>query len=223
MKKLKYIMSLLMLMLILVSCSGVKVVNAWKNENGASMKDRNILVIARTQNKQARIAFEEEIANQLRSTGHKATESFKKFPKLNPDEQMTAERQEMIRTILDSEGYNGVVLTVIKDIQESQVTTSSGGYYSGGSYGGYYPSYYGGFYGYYNHPMSYSTYGNYMDATTTTYTSTTYILETVVYNLDEEEGNELFAVVTSQIEDPSNVTRTAEAYVQKVVAALKEK
>lgn len=215
-------MSFLMLTLILASCSGVKVVNAWKGDNIATMKNQNILVIARTQNKQARIAFEEEIANQLRSTGYTATESFKKFPKLTPDDQMTEDKEELIKTILKNEGYNGVIVTVIKDIQESTTVSQDGGYYAGGTYGGYYPMYYGGFYGYYRSPMSYSTYGNYTPSSTTVYTSKTYILETVIYNMDEPEGKQLVGVVTTEIEDPSNVTRTAEAYVKKIVEAFKK-
>jgi len=222
MKKSIYLVLSLTVILFLNACSSVKVLDSWKADNVNSLKDKNVLVIARTQNKQARIAFEQEIANQLRSTGIKATESFTKFPKLNPDEKPSEERQEMVRTILENEGFSGVVLTVVKDIQESTRTTSDGGYYAGGSYGSYYPGYYGGFYGYYRHPYSYSSYGNYVPTSTSTYTSTTYILETVIYNLDEPEEKQLIAVVTTQIEDPKDVTKNAKEYVKKIVESFKD-
>ena len=223
MKKSIYLILSLTVILVLNACSSVKVLDAWKADDTSGFNDNNVLVIARTQNKQARIAFEQEIADQLRSKGIKATESFSKFPKLNHDEEMSEERQEMIRTILDNEGFNGVVLTVVKDIQESIKTTSDGGYYAGGSYSSYYPSYYGGFYGYYRHPYSYSSYGNYVPTTTTTYTSKTYILETVIYDLDAEEGKQLISVVTTQIEDPKDVYKNAQEYVKKIVESLKDK
>ena len=156
MKKSIYLVVSLTVIFLLNACSSVKVLDSWKADNVNSLQDKNIIVIARTQNKQARIAFEQEIANQLRSKGFKATESFTKFPKLNPDEKPDEERQEMIKTILENEGFSGVVLTVVKDVQESTKTTSDGGYYAGGSYSSYYPGYYGGFYGYYRHPYSYS-------------------------------------------------------------------
>ena len=223
MKKSMYFILSLTAILILNSCSSVKVLDSWKADNVSSIKDKNILVIARTANNQARIAFENEIVNQLTSRGMKATASFTKFPQINPDQEVTEERVEMIKTILDNEGFNGVVLTVIKDYQEQTKTVTDGGYYAGGTYAGYYPMYYGGFYGYYRNPYSYSTYGSYVPSTTTTYNVKTYVLETVAYNLDEPEGKQLVAVTTTKIEDPSNVTKVAAEYVKAITKSLDAK
>ena len=227
MKKSIYLVASLSIILFLSSCSSVKVLDTWKADNVNSINDKNILVIARTQSKQARIAFENEMVKQLTATGKKATASFTKFPKLTPNEQVSEEQQEMIKTILHNEGFNAVLLTVVKDVQESTKTVSDGGYYAGGSYGGaafggYYPSYYGGFGGYYHHPYSYSSYGVYTPSTSTTYTSKTYVLETVAYNLDEPEDKQLVAVVTSSIEDPNEAYKTAEAYVKAITKSFNE-
>jgi hypothetical protein len=129
----------------------------------------------------------------------------------------------MIKKLLNSEGFNGVVLTVIKDTQELSKTVTDGGYYAGSSYYGYYPRYYVGFYGYYRHPMSYSTFGTYMPSTSTTYTETTYILETVIYNLEETKEKQLVAVVTSKIEDPENASDAAKKYVKAISKSFDEK
>ena len=67
------------------------------------------------------------------------------------------------------------------------------------------------------------SYGNYVPTSTTTYTSTTYILETVIYNLDEPEEKQLIAVVTTQIEDPKDVTKNAKEYVKKITESFKDK
>jgi len=202
MRKTIYLIASLSIILFLSSCSSVKVLDSWKADNVKSINDKNIIVIARTQNKQARIAFENEIVKQLTARGMNATASFTKFPKLTPNKEVTEERREMIKTILHNEGFNAVVLTVVKDVQESTKTVTDGGYYAGGSYGGYYPSYYGGFYGYYHHPYSYSSYG--------------------VYNLDEPEEKQLIAVVTSSIEDPKEAYKTAEAYVKAITKSFDE-
>lgn len=223
MKKLMYSIFSLTAILILNSCSSVKVLDSWKADNVSSIKDNNILVIARTANNQARIAFENEIVNQLTSRGMKATASFTKFPQINPDQEVTEERVEMIKTILSNEGFNGVVLTVIKDYQEQTKTVTDGGYYAGGTYAGYYPIYYGGFYGYYRNPYSYSTYGSYVPSTTTTYNTKIYVLETVAYDLDEADGKQLVAVTTTKIEDPSNVTKVAAEYVKAITKSLDAK
>ena len=145
--KTNFIVLLLCSVFLLSSCSGVKVLNAWKadEETVGKFKEQNILVIARTSNNYARIAFEEEIANHLRSKGMKVTESFNKVPQLNPDREMTEKRLEIFKKILSYEGYNGIVVSTIKE-QETTTYTSSSGIYVGATYGNYYPGYYGGFY-----------------------------------------------------------------------------
>ena len=74
---------ILLIAIILQSCSSVKVVSTWKAEQKHidEFKKKNILVIARTANDYARYAFEIEIAKQLRAKGFKATESYTKAPK----------------------------------------------------------------------------------------------------------------------------------------------
>jgi len=221
-KSISLILSLTVIIL-LYTCSSVKVLDSWKADNIDSMNFKNILVIARTDNNQGRVIFEEEIANQLRAKGMKATESYTKFPQLNPDEKISEEKRETIITLLKNEGFNAVVLTVVKDVQETTKTVTDGGYYAGGTYASYYPMYYGGFYGYYRHPYSYSTYGNYVPSTSTTYTTKAYILETVIYNLDLPDNQQLVAVVTSKIDDPKNVFNAAKDYVKAIAKSFNNK
>jgi hypothetical protein len=59
--------------------------------------------------------------------------------------------------------------------------------------------------------------------TTTTYSATNYVLETVVYNLDETGENQLVAVVTSKIEDPENAAKTAKQYVKAITKSFDNK
>ncbi|MFV0572878.1 MAG: hypothetical protein ACK5M1_10680 [Xanthomarina gelatinilytica] len=219
----KFIFALTLLVAV-SNCSSIKVLDSWKSETASSIKDNNILVIARTQDKQARIAFEQEMANQMRANGIKAIESFRKFPNMLPDEKLNEEKLNNFKAFLENEGYNGVVVTVVKDMRESTQTSEQGGYYAGASYfPNYYPAYYGGFYGYYVHPMSYSTYGSYVPSTYTTTTIKTFIVETVVYDLEQPEEKQLVSVVTSQIEDPQDVTKNAQEYTKKVAESLNSK
>ncbi len=221
MKKTLYSFILFGFALLLTSCSSVKVLDSWQGENLSSVEGKEILVIARTDNQQARIAFEEAMANDLRKAGLKATESYLKFSNHNPDEKT---EKGAMKSLIENAGYQGVIISVVKDYNESLVTEESGGYYAGGTtyYGGY-PGYYGGFYGYYNSPRSYSTYGNYVPATSTTRVSKSYILETLIYNLDEPEGKQLIGVVTSQIIDPSSVTKSAKDYSKLVFNSFDKK
>jgi hypothetical protein len=223
MKKFTFSLLVLMNIVLFSSCSSVKVLNSWKADNIDSVKDNSMLVIARTDNISSRIAFENEITKDLNANGIKATSSFEKFPNLNPDKELTEADAERIKQIIRENGFNGVVLTIVKEEQELTKTVTDGGYYAGSTYYGYYPRYYNGFYGYYGHVNSYSTMGNYVNQTTQTYTAKNYILETVIYNLDEAEEKQLVAVVTSKLEEPENAATTAKQYVKAISKSFDKK
>lgn len=224
MKKNLTILAFLAFSFVFQNCGSVKVRDSWtgEEETVAKFKKKNILVLARTADNTARIAFEEALANELRAEGYEATESFKKFPKIYTQKEITDERVAFIESILDSEGYTGIVIVAVKD-QESTTTTSSSGIYVGAGYGGY-PGYYGGFYNYYRTPYAYGPYynsfGGYIPTSTSTSTSTTYVLETVFYNLDEPQENQLVAVVTSELDDPKEAYKTAGKYVETMVKSF---
>ncbi len=217
------------LVAIFSNCSSIKVIDAWRGDNINTIKDQNILVIARAANELARVSFEQEIAKQIRAAGLNATESHKQFPGHKPDHKLSVEEVDKLKATIQDAGFNGVVVSVLKDLQETTRVTEEGGYYTGGYAGGpyhsYYPGYYGGFYGYYGNAMSYSTYGNYVPSTLTTHTSKVYILETVVYNLDQPDDKQLVAVVTStsKVDNPQSVTTTAKQYAKAIVKSLNSK
>jgi hypothetical protein len=101
--------------LFFVGCStSVKVLSAWRSEDAQKMEGRNILVIARTADSGIRADFETSIANKLRSKGYRATESFTRFPKMNPDKEMTEEREKFIKEILGYEGYDAICVNLLK-------------------------------------------------------------------------------------------------------------
>ena len=211
--------------LLFFSCSSVKVLDAWTGpeENVEKFKQKNVLILARTSNTTARIAFEEEIAKALSAEGIQVTESFKKFPKIHMEREMTEEREAMVSSILESEGYTGIVITAVRD-KEQTTSTQTSGVYVGTSYG--YPGYYSGFYDYYRYPYAYGPYynsfGGYIPTGSTTTTYTTYILETVAYNLDEPEENQLVFVTRTSLDDPENAYKTAKKYVEKIAEKLGE-
>ena len=221
MKKITVILTCLIFSISLQNCSSVKVLDSWKSDNVSNVKNNNFLVVARTDNKQARIAFENEIVTQMEAKGYKATASFSKFGDMKPNDPKSEGSEQKLKEILKAEGFDGVVLTVMKDYQEETRVQTDGGYYAGGNYYGYYPRYYGGFYGYYYNPISYHSRGNYVAETTTTSTSKLYTLETTVYNLKETGENQLVAVVTSQLDNPQSASTAATEYVKKIASSLK--
>lgn len=213
---------LLLLSLVFSSCSSIKVLNAWKSDQSETIRDKKVLVIARANRQQARVAFEEAIAKKMRNAGLDATESYREIAEMDPNKKISEKEVAETRARLEAKGYNAVVITMVKDKSLDVKRNVQGGYYAGATMPGYYPMYYSGFYGYYAHPSSYMYYGgNYVPETITTQTSTTYVLETLVYNLDLPEDQQLLAEVTSSIEDPTNAFETANAYANKITKALK--
>lgn len=228
MKRNQYLLIAFVLMLFTGCNTTVKVLSAWKSEDAHKMDDRNILVIARTADAGVRADFETSIANKLRGAGYKATESFTRFPKMDPDKEKTEEEQKLTLDILGYEGYDAVCISVLKDYSETKTTNYYNDYYGGGMgmmgpYSSYYPSYYGGFNSYYMHPYSYSTFGNYYGSGGSyTTTDKKYVLETLFYNLNNEDGEQLLAATTTEIGNPKDAVKAADKYTEKIAESLKK-
>lgn len=222
--KINYLLFVLVLAFFTGCNTQVSVLSAWKSPEANELKERNILVIARAADANVRADFETSIANKLRAAGYKATESFTRFPKMNHDKEMTEEKQKLIRDIFGYEGYDAVCISVLKDYEET-TTTSYYNDYMGmgmmGPYSSYYPSYYGGFNSYYMHPYSYSTFGNYYGYGNS-YTSTTkkYVLETLFYNLNNEDGDQLLMATTTKITNPKDAIKAADKYTEAIAESL---
>jgi len=207
---------------MLVSCSNIKVLHTWKSDNLPSIKDKNVLVVARAARPDVRQAFEQEIVRELKARDIKATPSYSKFPDWDPDKKISEDRKQEIRALLEKEGFNGVVLSVLKDYQEITREIGEGGYEASVNYGYIdHPTYYGnGFYVYYFHPLSYSTEDIYVPKSEFTLTSKIYVLESVAYNLDLPEDEQLLAVVRSSIENPQGAKTTANDYAKAIAKAV---
>ena len=134
MKKLKSVLLILLAIITVVSCSGIKVTDAWKADEIGDIKEDNILVIVRTDDMVSRQRFEQEIADKVREGGNKATESYKKFPGMKHNVKRTEEEVDQMIQIIKNEGFGGVVLTVLKDVSSEIVTSETGGYTAGGFY-----------------------------------------------------------------------------------------
>ncbi len=235
MKKLKPILLILLAVITISSCGGIKVTDSWTADNTGDFKNEKILVIARTDDMVSRQRFEQEMANRFRDAGFDATESYKKFPNMKHNVKRTEEEINQVVQIIQNEGFHGIVLSVLKDKSTELVTSETGGYTTGGYYGGYggygygyggMGGYYGGFGGYYGRaysPYGYGYGGTYVPSETRTYTSETYHLETVIYNLDMEDGKQLISVTSVDVTDPSSASKTAPKYAEAVVKALQKR
>lgn len=211
---------------LLVGCGpSIYVTDAWKSDQIKDVNNETFLVMVRTDSRSDRQILENNIAEQLRAEGVNAVESYTKYPSIQVNKKVTEEEVNEIVSTITNDGFEIVVLTVLRDVSSELVTEQSGGYYTGG-YGGGYPSRYGGGYGgfggYYGSYYSpYGMGGSYVPATERTYTQEIYKLETVVYDLRKGSNNQLIAVVGVDITDPVSTSQIAEGYAKKVVERFK--
>ena len=214
MKNFATIFSFLTIVILTVSCGpSVNVVDSWKAPDIMETKSDHFLVMARVDDMVGSQRFEQEIANRLRESGMDAVESYKKYPNLDLNLKMDPAQIDELESKLSKDGINGIVLTVIKDMKTEINTTTTGGYHSG-----YYP-HFGGYYGAYYSPYGYG--GGYSSASSRTYESDIYKLETVIFDLDRT-GDQMVAVISVNITNPKSATEVAPKYSEQLAKQFKE-
>lgn len=217
MKKTIKMLGILTFVLVLFNCSTVQVANSWKDVKTSNIKDKNVLVISKTDNDVARIQFESDLVKNLNDNQIKATESFKIFPNINLSEELDENELKEIKESLKSDGFDVILLTVIKNVQDYTKTTTTGG---SSYYINTYPLYYGrgyhrGFYRYYG-----TYYVNSEPITSITSTGKKYIVETITYDLTQPEDSQLLSVITTEIDNPETLGVTSKDFSKKVIKEL---
>lgn len=214
---------LLLLLLLLGSCKSFKVLYNWSAEDKESVEGKNILVLARTSDLEVRKAFEKEITKTLQDAGMKATASYIQFPDFDPEKKYTDEEKGRIKKILEENNYDAVVMTVLKDYQEETRSGVEGGYEASVNYG-YIdrPTYLGwGFYTYFYHPLAYSTEDIYVEQTDDfTITSKLYVLDSIAFNLDLPEDEQMVRLFRASIENPDSAISTAKSYAKAIAKTI---
>ena len=101
--KLTYIISILFVTISFFSCSSIEVTSSWKSDEMVYLKDKNVLVIARTNRPVIREKFEDNLVEELERKGIKSSASYRFFDILNPDKKLTKEETLAIREFHNSE------------------------------------------------------------------------------------------------------------------------
>ena len=103
---------------LLTSCSSkLRMLDYWTSEDFREYEEMKFMVVCVAEDPEIRDDFEYEIAKKLKKRNIQAGESHKIFPTLKPAN--SEEEKERYREIIRESGYNGVVLTTVKNIIES--------------------------------------------------------------------------------------------------------
>lgn len=223
MKLFNSVFAFVILSATLMGCSStVEINDKWKNDNFKTLEGKKILVILKTDNTITKQRFEKDVVEQMQAVGMDATAAHLAFPKsLTKQEYSEEEMAQAINKVMDA-GYSGIVISVLRDQGQQTESYTTGGYMTAGYYPSYYSpyyrgfgSYYGGVYGY-GHGYGYGG-GVYVPQETTTKVVDVYLFETVTYNLDLPDNEELVGVVSVKLTDPSSYGEVAPKYA-KIIA-----
>ena len=225
MQRIKFFLVLGLISLISSACSSTKVLDSWKAENASDIKSKNFLVIARTDNANARKVFEDAILRELRNNKIKGMVSYDFMEDLKPNKKLTEEEVEAAKEMIREKGFQAVAITVIKDKKQTVKFTKEGGYYAGATTSSSIDPYLYTFYTYYSHPYSMPSArfsGNYVEASVNTERSITYVLETLIFDLERPKKEQLVGMVTSSLQDPDSAIDVAGNYARTVARTLKK-
>ncbi|WP_027391493.1 hypothetical protein [Aquimarina latercula] len=200
----------------LISCSSVKVTDSWKDINTTNIKNKNIMVVSRTNDVIIRTRFERDLASNLNQKGYESIESFILFPDSNTNCDVDKKELNQIKSEIQDNGIEVIVVTNLRDTQEYTETVTTGTSYYVDVFPYYGRGYYRGFYRYYD-----SSYISSDQITQVTAHNTRYILETLVYDLTKPEEKQLICVITSSIENPDSLGSTSKDYAKQIVKKLK--
>ena len=104
-------------LLLLAACTTTKVLNEWRNTNGADTRFGHIVMVALFKQDQTRRMFEDEFAWQISNQGQMVTRSYNLVPSLNEN---TTGR---IATIAQAVGADGIL--TIRMVNSKQPTETA--------------------------------------------------------------------------------------------------
>ncbi|PKV50640.1 hypothetical protein ATE84_2703 [Aquimarina sp. MAR_2010_214] len=201
MRKVIYILIIVMLS----SCSSVRVVDSWKNDEILVFKPKKLLILGVTQNLTARKIFEEELKNEFMKHNINAYVSTDIFDTSFTDSQKTEEEINTLVNELSGKGFDAVIISVVKGVDEKK--NYSQGYYNVGyswrRFGRYYYTYQDIYY----NPGYYSEYK-------------VYHVEASIYNINEGDDKSLVWVGALDIVDPQTISTTVKEYVNTIISRL---
>ncbi len=167
-----------------------------------------ILVVSRSKDKTARIAFENKVVEDLKAQGVNAASSFDVIKmdilaKEPSESDIASFKKELIK-----KGFNGVIVTnLINANQYTDVVPGTTGT-------AYYPVRYGRFGRYYSlYPVNYW-------GPDQVETGVEYTLESCLYDITESKGDNLQWIGRFKVRNPSDLMKTIDTYSKELTDAL---
>ncbi|KQC28632.1 hypothetical protein [Flagellimonas eckloniae] len=211
MRNLTSVIGLVLLISFLFGCSSVKVTDSWRGIKTLNIKDKNILVVSKTEDRSVQIRFEKDMVQVLNENGYSSVESHIKFPFSDPTKKVEKDKIEEVIQNLRENDIDVVIVSHLLDSKEYTTTITTGDAF----YRDPFPYRYHRYRSFYGYTGSY-----YTDYHTKEVEGITYILETLVYDLTNPTENQLISVITSKVDNPNSLGITSEDFSKSIVKNL---
>lgn len=198
---------ILVLLLLLLSCSSTRLIKSWKNPKFENFKPEKILVIGVTPDYEARKAFEFQIITELNARKINALQSAVVFESSFQNSELTEKDIENQVNELLSNGYETILVSLVKAVNDNQSYGSSASktdYHLQRSIV-YFLAYQVDFFNqdYYD---SYQVFN----------------IEASLYSLKKDSNIALVWRATFDLIDPESTSKTIKSYTKKLIKALEK-
>ncbi|WP_394970987.1 hypothetical protein [uncultured Croceitalea sp.] len=211
MRNLESVIGISFMTILLFGCSSVRVTDSWRDMEKLDIKDKNILVVSKTEDRNVQIRFESDMVRLLRGNGYNSVESHVKFPFSDPNEKVEKEEIKEVIQNLRKNDIDVVIVSHLLDSREYKTIVTTGDSF----YVDYFPIRYHRYRSFYGYTGTYYTQYN-----TREVEGTTYILETLIYDLTRPSEDQLVSVITSEVDNPSSLGTTSEHFSKSIVKNL---
>ncbi|WP_282117136.1 hypothetical protein [Cellulophaga baltica] len=206
MKKLKSITTVFILITLLIGCSSVRITDSWRGSKTLNIKKKNILVVSKTEDRATQIRFEKDLVLNLNKNGLTSIESHVKFPYSDPTEKVEKNKEkEIIKNLRKS----NIDIIIISSLVDSKKYT-----YSINTNENIQPF-----------PYRYRKYRSFYEYTNQEHNTiemegTTYVLETLVYDITQQTQDQLISIITSEVDNPNNLSTTSNDFSKRIIKDL---
>jgi len=116
----KKVLSFLLMIILLLSCSSIKLLDSWQSKDFKNIKGEKILVAVKSHDFEIRKSYEKTIVKDLRKLGINAIEMHVKFPNFNDKESRTTQENNQIVKYFLNQGINMVMVNSLKNKIETR-------------------------------------------------------------------------------------------------------
>lgn len=213
---------------LLTNCASVKLSDSWTSNDFEKTKNKKMLIVARSDDKEVRKTYEDELVKQLKTENINAVSALNMFPDLKENKNISeTDKSRIVKQFTDA-GIETIMLIALKDTKVTYVdngvsSSSDPMIYNKGKYGLSFADYYN------VHSIEYlskdlrrnnPTEDINMPVESMSYS--TYVIEAVVYDITLKANNQLVGSYEVEAKDPKSAEQVLNNFTKLIAKEFKK-